>query len=305
MTSTQEATQEAKTTVYKPPTVWKDKPRPGLWGKLNQPHAGPREKRELPRGKHALQLYSMATPNGVKVGILLEELFDAYNKKNGFDYDAWLISIIKGDQFTSGFTNVNPNQKIPALLHYDGKESAPIRVFESASILLYLAENFDPDHKFLPADARGKAEAISWLFWQVGSAPYFGGGGFGHFFSAETKIESAVDKYTLEAKRQLDVLEHHLAGKDAKTSGAGGPYILGKNFSVADMAIWPWYGRKVLEDGTPAAKFLDVHKYPAVIAWAKKVADRPAVQRGARVNKSWGPEKEQLKERHSAADFAS
>jgi len=261
----------------------------------------------LPRGKHAIQLHSLGTPNGVKCTVLLEELVEAYP---GFDYDAWLVKI-SGEQFGSGFVGANPNSKIPAMLHYSGDDAAPpVRVFESACILLYLCESFDADRKFFPSsDPRRKAECLNWLFWQMGSAPYLGGG-FGHFYNyAPVKIKYAIDRFSMETKRQLDVLERHLGASDGKSVNGceGGPYMLGAEYSIADIAIWPWYGVLMLGKlyGNSAV-FLDVEKdYPHVLAWAKLISIRPAVQRGRKVNRPFGPPEDQLWERHSPEDFAT
>lgn len=270
--------------AYTPPAIWTWKP---IEGSTNRPVAGATHDAELPVGQHPLQLYSIGTPNGVKVTILLEELLALGHA--GAEYDAWLISINQGAQFGSGFVSVNPNSKIPALLDRSG--AAPIRIFESGAILQYLAEKFDA---FLPTTQPARAECLSWLFWQVGSAPFMGGG-FGHFYVyAPVKIEYAIDRYAMETKRQLDVLNRRLAEV---------PYVAGADYTIADMAIWPWYGAMVLGQLYNAAEFLQVQDYPHVRRWAEAIAQRPAVQRGRRVNKTWGPEAEQLRERHSAADF--
>mmetsp|Transcript_35219 Transcript_35219/g.68106 ORF Transcript_35219/g.68106 Transcript_35219/m.68106 type:complete len:350 (-) Transcript_35219:69-1118(-) len=285
---------------YELAKVWEYKPQGGTWGSLNKPTAGPQSEKELPKGKHPLQLHSMATPNGVKATILLEELHDAY----GLEYDAYPIKIGEGDQFTSGFVEANPNSKIPALLHYldeKGPSSKPRSIFESGAILMYLCEHFDKDHRFLPTEADKRAETLSWLFWQMGSAPYLGGG-FGHFYHyAPVKIEYAIDRFTMETKRQLDVLERHLSGKDGR---GGGPYMVGDTYTIADMAIWPWYGSLVLGRLYGGSdKFLQVEQYPHVLEWAHRIDAREAVRRGQMVNKLWGEESEQLPERHSAKDF--
>lgn len=273
---------------YTPPKVWEWKSRNGgEFASINRPIAGPTHEKELPLGRHPLQLYSLATPNGQKVTIMLEELLEA-----GFDaeYDAWLIRIGDGDQFGNGFVQVNPNSKIPALM--DHSVIPPLRVFESGSILVYLAEKFGA---FLPRDPAARTEAMNWLFWQMGSAPFLGGG-FGHFYAyAPVKIEYAIDRYTMEAKRQLDVLNRHLADHR---------FMAGEDYSIADMAIWPWYGQviagKVYGD---AATFLDAGIYTNVRRWYDEVAARPAVQRGIMVNKTSGDPSSQLWERHDASDF--
>ncbi len=274
---------------YIPPRVWTwDKPNGGKFANTNRPVAGPTHDRELPVGRHPLQLYSMATPNGVKVTILLEELLALGHA--GAEYDAWLIRIGEGDQFGSGFVAVNPNSKIPALLDRSGAE--PVRVFESGAILLHLAEKFGA---FLPAGP-GRAECLSWLFWQVGAAPYLGGG-FGHFYSyAPTKIEYAIDRFAMEAKRQLDVLDRRL--RECR-------YLAGDDYTIADIATWPWYGALVQGQLYEAAEFLSVQEYPHVIRWAEEIGRRPAVRRGRMVNRTWGPTTDQLPERHDAGDFAA
>lgn len=273
---------------YTPPRVWEWKQaNGGQFANINRPIAGATHQQALPRGEHPLQLYSLATPNGVKVTILLEELLALGHA--GAEYDAWLIRIQEGDQFGSGFVDVNPNSKIPALMDYSGEQ--PVRVFESGSILLYLAEKFGA---LLPQDAVGRTETLNWLFWQMGSAPYLGGG-FGHFYQyAPVKIEYAIDRFSMEAKRQLDVLNRRLADS---------PYLGGDSYSIADIAVWPWYGALVLGQLYGAAEFLQVDDYPHVQRWAREIAARPAVQRGRRVNRTWGEAAEQLAERHSAADL--
>ena len=273
---------------YTPPRVWEWKQaNGGQFANINRPIAGATHQQALPRGEHPLQLYSLATPNGVKVTILLEELLALGHA--GAEYDAWLIRIQEGDQFGSGFVGVNPNSKIPALMDYSGEQ--PVRVFESGSILLYLAEKFGA---LLPQDAVGRTETLNWLFWQMGSAPYLGGG-FGHFYQyAPVKIEYAIDRFSMEAKRQLDVLNRRLADS---------PYLGGDSYSIADIAVWPWYGALVLGQLYGAAEFLQVDDYPHVQRWAREIAERPAVQRGRRVNRTWGDAAEQLAERHSAADL--
>lgn len=274
--------------AYEPPKVWTwNKDAGGKLASINRPIAGPTHDAELPVGKHPLQLYSLATPNGVKVTVMLEELLALGH--TGAEYDAWLINILEGDQFGSGFVALNPNSKIPALAdHTDG---APIRVFESGSILLYLAEKFGA---FLPDDPRGRAETLSWLFWQIGAAPSLGGG-FGHFYAfAPVRLEYAIDRFAMEVKRQLDVLERNLADRD---------YIAGEQYTIADMAIWPWYGALVAGEFYGAAEFLQVHEYTNVRRWTDRVSERPAAQRGRMVNRPFGDPKMQLHERHAASDF--
>ena len=277
---------------YVPPKVWKwEQPNGGEFASINRPIAGPSHEKELPVGKHPLQLYSLGTPNGVKVTIMLEELLAAGH--SGAEYDAWLIRITKGEQFGSGFVAVNPNSKIPAMMDHAPKDGgAPIRLFESGSILLYLADKFGA---FLPKDIRGRTEALNWLFWQIGSAPFLGGG-FGHFFSyAPMKIQYAIDRYAMETKRQLDVLNRHLADHE---------YMAGSEYSIADMAIWPWYGRLALNQSyEDAGPFLSVHEYEHVQRWTKQIAERSAVKRGAMVNRTSGDPSKQLHERHDASDF--
>lgn len=273
---------------YVPPKVWRNESASGgQFASINRPIAGPTHDKVLPVGKHPLQLYSLATPNGVKVTILLEELLALGH--SGAEYDAWLIRIGEGDQFSSGFVEVNPNSKIPALL--DRSVEPAVRVFESGSILLYLAEKFAA---FLPKDLSARTESLNWLFWQMGSAPYLGGG-FGHFYAyAPEKFEYAINRFTMEAKRQLDVLERRLAQSR---------YLAGDEYSIADIAVWPWYGQLVRGNLYDAAEFLAVHEYPQVQRWAEEIAQRPAVQRGTRVNRTWGDEASQVPERHSAADL--
>ena len=275
-------------TLYTPPTVWKwNKENGGRFASINRPIAGPTHDKDLPIGRHPLQLYSLATPNGVKVTILLEELLAL--KHSGAEYDAWLIRITEGDQFGSGFVAVNPNSKIPALM--DRSSPKPIRVFESGAILLYLAEKFGA---FLPTDAATRAECLSWLFWQMGSTPYLGGG-FGHFYAyAPTKIEYAIDRFAMEVKRQLDVLDRRLAQSE---------YLAGADYTIADMAVWPWYGALAKGLVYEAAEFLQVQEYPHVQRWTDAIAKRPAVQRGRKVNRVWGELSDQLHERHDAGDF--
>ena len=276
------------TDSYTPPRVWKwDKANGGQFANINRPIAGATHDKDLPVGQHPLQLYSLATPNGQKVTILLEELLAAGH--TGAEYDAWLIRISEGDQFSSGFVSVNPNSKIPALLDRSGP--APQRVFESGSILLYLAEKFGA---FLPTDPAKRTEALSWLFWQMGSAPMLGGG-FGHFFAyAPEKFEYPIDRYTMEVKRQLDVLDRRLAETE---------FVGGDEYSIADIAIWPWYGGVALNRAYEAAEFLDTQSYTNLMRWAKQIDARPAVKRGRMVNKTNGPLSEQLHERHDASDF--
>ena len=278
-----------ETSEYEPPKVWKwNKDHGGRFASVNRPTAGAQHEKELPIGEHPLQLYSLGTPNGVKVTILLEELLALGH--SGAEYDAWYVSIDKGDQFGSGFVAVNPNSKIPALM--DHSTSPPTRVFESGAILVYLAEKFGA---FLP-QGPARAECFSWLFWQMGSAPYLGGG-FGHFYRyAPERNEYAINRFTMEVKRQLDVLDRNLADR---------PYLCGETYNLADIAVYPWYGALVMGELYEAAEFLDVTTYTHVRRWAEVIQRRPAVQRGRRVNRNWGPEEEQLPERHAASDFAS
>jgi GST-like protein len=274
---------------YVPPRVWKwEQPSGGQFANINRPIAGSTHEQELPVGKHPFQLYSLATPNGQKVSILFEELLEKGHKSA--EYDAWPIRIGEGDQFGSGFVNVNPNSKIPALVDRSGPE--PVRVFESGAILVYLAEKFG---EFLPASGPGRAETLSWLFWQMGSAPFLGGG-FGHFFTyAPEKIEYAINRYAMEAKRQFDVLNRRLAQSE---------YIVGADYTIADIAIWPWYGGVALGRSYPGAdEFLQTSDYEHLLRWAKTIDARPAVKRGRIVNKLSGDESEQLHERHDASDF--
>src|SRR5271167_986506 len=272
---------------YTPPRIWTwSQENGGAWASINRPIAGPTHDKELPVGHHPLQLYSLATPNGVKVTVMLEELLAAGHK--GAEYDAWLIRI-SGDQFGSGFVAVNPNSKIPALM--DRSDPIPIRVFESGAILLHLAEKFGA---FLPTRPEARAECLSWLFWQMGSAPYLGGG-FGHFYAyAPTKIEYAIDRFAMEVKRQLDVLDRRLAENE---------YIGGATYTIADIAIFPWYGGLAKGWQYGAAEFLAVQDYANVQRWADAIAARPAVQRGRKVNCAWGELSDQLHERHDAGDF--
>ncbi len=274
--------------TYTPPRVWTwVKGNGGKFANINRPTAGATHDHELPRGQHPLQLYSLATPNGVKVTIMLEELLALGIAEA--EYDAWLIRINEGDQFGSGFVEINPNSKIPAML--DTSLSPPLRLFESGSILLYLAEKFGA---FLPRDVRGRAECLNWLFWQVGSAPLLGGG-FGHFYAyAPEKFQYPIDRYTMETKRQLDVLNRQLAQQR---------YVAGEEYSIADMAIWPWYGGVATNEVYAAAEFLEAHTYTHVLRWAQEIGQRPAVQRGRKVNRSWGEPDEQVPQRHSAKDL--
>lgn len=273
---------------YTPPAVWTwETESGGTWASINRPIAGPTHDKELPVGKHPLQLYSLATPNGVKVTVLLEELLAAGFKDA--EYDAHLIRIGDGEQFGSGFVDINPNSKIPALL--DQSTASPTRVFESGAILLYLAEKFGA---FIPEDNAGRTQCLNWLFWQMGSAPYLGGG-FGHFYSyAPVKIEYCIDRFTMETKRQLDVLDRHLAENT---------YICGDSYTIADIAIWPWYGQVVLNTVYEAAEFLDTASYKHLNRWTHAISERSAVQRGRMVNRTFGEPSSQLHERHDASDF--
>lgn len=273
---------------YTPPKVWSaGQANGGTFASINRPVSGATREQELPVGEHSLQLYSMGTPNGVKVTIMLEELLAAGHQ--GAEYDAWLIEIGKGDQFSSGFVAVNPNSKIPAMV--DRSFDPPLYLFESGSILLYLAEKFGA---FLPTDTRARAETINWLMWQMGSAPFVGGG-FGHFYAyAPIKIEYAIDRYAMETKRQLHVLDTHLAGRD---------YVAGDEYTIADMAIWPWYGM-MMKDGYGAQEFLSVGEYANLQRWVDRIGEREAVRRGRMVNRTFGKPESQLRERHSANDFA-
>ncbi|HCS28914.1 MAG TPA: glutathione-dependent disulfide-bond oxidoreductase [Spongiibacteraceae bacterium] len=274
---------------YTPPKVWTwDQASGGNFASINRPIAGATHDKELPVGEHPLQLYSLATPNGVKVTILLEELL-ALGKAEA-EYDAWLINIMDGDQFGSGFTAINPNSKIPAMA--DHSASPPIRIFESGAIMMYLAEKFNA---FLPTNAADRAECLSWLFWQMGSAPFLGGG-FGHFYAyAPEKFEYPINRYAMEVKRQLDVLDRTLASRT---------FLCGDEYTIADMAVYSWYGALVEGKLYEAGEFLQVHTYTHVVRWAQEIHDRPAVKRGRRVNRVWGEESEQAPERHSAADLA-
>ncbi|SDJ70343.1 glutathione-dependent disulfide-bond oxidoreductase [Microbulbifer yueqingensis] len=273
---------------YQPPRVWKwDKDSGGKFANINRPVAGPTHEKALPVGEHPLQLYSLATPNGVKVTVMLEELLALGH--DGAEYDAHLIDITEGDQFGSGFVEVNPNSKIPAML--DQSMHPPIRVFESGSILLYLAEKFGA---FLPHTPAQRTETLNWVFWQMGAAPLLGGG-FGHFYAyAPEYYEYPIDRYTMEVKRQLDVLDRQLAEH---------PYVAGNEYTIADMAIWPWYGALVKDKVYDAAEFLEAHTYKNVLRWTDEIARRPAVQRGRMVNRTWGDPASQLHERHDASDF--
>ncbi|WP_158971753.1 glutathione-dependent disulfide-bond oxidoreductase [Chachezhania sediminis] len=276
------------TDTYVPPKVWTwEKPSGGNFASINRPVSGPTHDKELPVGKHPHQLYSLATPNGVKVNILFEELLAAGHEDA--EYDAWLINIGEGEQFGSGFVGVNPNSKIPALMDYSTPK--PTRVFESGAILMYLAEKFNAFQTKDPAD---RAEMLSWLMWQMGSAPFLGGG-FGHFYAyAPEKYEYPINRYAMETKRQLDVLDKHLADKE---------FMLGDEYTIADMAIWPWYGNLCLGRAYDAGEFLDVQSYKNVVRWAEMLDERPAVKRGRMVNKAMGELSGQLRERHDASDF--
>jgi GST-like protein len=274
--------------TYTPPKVWTwNKENGGKFASINRPTAGAREEKTLPVGKHPFQLYSLATPNGVKVTLMLEELLAAGHAEA--EYDAHIINIGEGAQFGSDFVKINPNSKIPALL--DRSQNPPIRLFESGSILLYLADKFDA---FIPKDAAARAECINWLFWQMGSAPYLGGG-FGHFYAyAPEKFEYPIIRFAMEVKRQLDVLDQNLAKRR---------YIAGDSYTIADMAIWPWYGTLVAGKLYEAAEFLSVHEYKHVSRWQDQINARPAAQRGRMVNRAWGEPASQLRERHDASDF--
>ena len=282
----------SETATYTPPKVWRWlSENGGTWAKTNRPTAGATHEETLPVGRHPLQLYSLGTPNGVKVTILLEELLAL--GKEGAEYDAYLIRISKGEQFGSGFVALNPNSKIPALL--DQSTTPPTRVFESGAILLYLAEKFGAYVPTLPDQASARAECLSWLFWQMGSAPYLGGG-FGHFYAyAPEKFEYPLDRYTMEVKRQLDVLDKNLSERR---------FLCGDDYNIADIATYAWYGNLVLNDAYKASEFLDAASYEHVVRWATEIEKRPAVQRGRRVNKTWGPEELRVPERHDASDIA-
>jgi GST-like protein len=275
-------------TPYTPPPVWTwNKPNGGQFASINRPVAGATHDKALPVGRHPLQLYSLATPNGVKVTVLLEELLSAGH--GGAEYDAWPIRISDGDQFGSGFVDVNPNSKIPALLDQGGAQ--PLRVFESGAILLYLADKFGA---LIPGDRAGRTECLNWLFWQMGSAPYLGGG-FGHFYAyAPSKLEYPIDRFAMETKRQLDVLDRRLADS---------AFLAGSDYTIADIAVWPWYGALALGQLYDAAEFLQVDGYVNLQRWAQQIAARPAVQRGRMVNRTWGEPADQLWERHDASDF--
>ncbi len=274
--------------TYAPPKVWSaNKENGGRFASINRPTAGATYEKELPVGRHPFQLYSQGTPNGVKVTVMLEELLAEGHA--GAEYDAWLIRINEGEQFGSGFVSVNPNSKIPALMDRSG--ASPIRVFESGAILVYLAEKFGA---FLPAESAKRAECLSWLFWQMGSAPFLGGG-FGHFYAyAPAKIEYAIDRYAMEVKRQLDVLDQRLAHST---------YLAGDEYTIADMAVWPWYGLLAMGQLYDAGEFLQVETYANVLRWTNLIAQRPAVQRGRMVNRTSGDPAKQLRERHDASDF--
>lgn len=274
--------------TYTPPEVWTwNKESGGRFASINRPIAGPTHDKDLPVGRHPLQLYSLATPNGVKVTVMLEELLAAGHA--GAEYDAWLIRINEGDQFSSGFVDINPNSKIPALCDHSG--ATPVRVFESGAILLYLAEKFGA---FVPTDPAARAECLSWLFWQMGSAPYLGGG-FGHFYAyAPLKVEYAIDRFAMEVKRQLDVLDRRLGESE---------YLGGADYTIADMAVWPWYGALVKGLVYEAGTFLQVQEYKNVQRWTDQIAERPAVKRGRMVNRVMGDPASQLHERHEASDF--
>ncbi len=276
------------TEAYIPPKVWTwNKKESDKFSTTNRPIAGATHDKPLNVGKHPLQLYSMATPNGVKVTVMLEELLALGH--TGAEYDAWPINIGDGDQFGSGFVEVNPNSKIPAMM--DHSVTPPLRIFESGAILLYLADKFGA---LIPRDLAGRTDCLSWLFWQMGSAPFVGGG-FGHFYDyAPEKLEYPINRFAMETKRQLDVLDRHLAGKD---------WIAAGQYSIADIAIWPWYGNLVLGRQYNAAEFLDVASYKNVVKWAKKIDARPTVIRGRKVNRTWGEPGDQLPERHDASDF--
>jgi GST-like protein len=275
-------------TEYTPPKVWSwDQESGGKFASINRPVAGATHDRDLPVGRHPLQLYSLATPNGVKVTVMLEELLALGH--SGAEYDAWLIRINEGDQFGSGFVGVNPNSKIPALMDTSGE--TPVRVFESGAILQYLAEKF---RAFLPASGAARAECLSWLFWQMGSAPFLGGG-FGHFYAyAPAKFAYPINRYAMEVKRQLDVLDRRLAEHR---------FLAGDDYTIADMAVWPWYGTLVKSELYEAGEFLGVHEYRHVLRWTDEIAARPAVERGRKVNRTWGEPSGQLHERHDASDF--
>ena len=274
--------------AYTPPKVWSwNKEAVNRFSAINRPIAGPTHEKVLQVGKHPIQLYSLGTPNGVKVTVMLEELLARGHE--GAEYDAWLININRGDQFSSGYVDINPNSKIPVMVDHSGPK--PVRVFESGAILLYLAEKFG---EFLPKEHVARTEALNWLFWQMGSAPFLGGG-FGHFYAyAPEKWEYPIDRYAMEAKRQLDVLDRRLAETE---------YLAGDQYTIADMAVWPWYGAMVKGILYDAGEFLAVHEYKNVIRWTDQIAERPAVKRGRIVNRTWGAPESQLFERHDASDF--
>ena len=274
--------------TYTPPEVWQnDTENGGRFAGINRPTAGAREEKSLPVGEHDFQLYSLATPNGVKATIMFEELLEAGH--SGAEYDAWTVNIGDAAQFTSGFVDLNPNSKIPALLDRSGPE--PLRVFESGAILMHLAEKFGA---FLPTDPAKRTECLNWLFWQMGAVPFLGGG-FGHFYAyAPEKYEYPINRYTMEVKRQLDVLDRRLADNR---------FLSGDDYTIADMAVWPWYGALVTNKVYEAAEFLEAHTYKNVLRWEAEIAERPAVQRGRMVNRAWGEPSEQLRERHDASDF--
>ena len=279
----------SETSAYTPPKVWKwDKESGGKFASINRPIAGATHEKELPVGKHPLQLYSLATPNGVKVTIMLEELLAAGQERA--EYDAWYIDINEGDQFGSGFVGINPNSKIPALV--DNSTNPSVRVFESGSILLYLADKFGA---LIPQDHAGRTECLNWLFWQMGSAPYLGGG-FGHFYAyAPEKYEYPINRFAMETKRQLDVLDRHLADNE---------FMCGKEYTISDIAIWPWYGTLVFgKIYGESSTFLDTQSYKNVVRWAEQIAGRRAVQRGRLVNRGWGEDWEQVRERHTPSDL--
>ncbi|WP_374574635.1 glutathione-dependent disulfide-bond oxidoreductase [Phenylobacterium sp.] len=278
----------ADSSAYTPPKIWTwNKENGGRFANINRPISGPTHEKDLPVGRHPMQLYSLATPNGVKATVMLEELLELGH--SGAEYDAWLIQINQGDQFSSGFVAVNPNSKIPALMDRSGPE--PIRVFESGAILVHLAEKFGA---FLPTRQPARAECLSWLFWQMGSAPYLGGG-FGHFYAyAPTKIEYAIDRFAMEVKRQLDVLDKRLGESE---------YLAGDEYTIADIAVWPWYGGLAKGLLYEAGEFLQVQEYKNVIRWTDAISERPAVKRGRMVNRGWGEPSSQLLERHDASDF--
>ncbi|MDJ0878936.1 MAG: glutathione-dependent disulfide-bond oxidoreductase [Halieaceae bacterium] len=275
--------------AYEPPKVWTwDSESGGQFANINRPIAGPTHDKELPVGKHPIQLYSLGTPNGVKVTVMLEELLALGHE--GAEYDAWIINIGDGDQFSSGFVDVNPNSKIPAMVDHSG--DTPLRLFESGAMLIHLAEKFG---EFLPTDTAARAETLCWLMWQMGSAPFLGGG-FGHFYAyAPEKYEYPINRYAMEVKRQLDVLDRNLAERE---------YLAGDDYTIADMATWPWYGVLVTGKIYEAQEFLDVESYKNVMRWANQIKERPAVQRGRRVNTAWGDEELQVPERHDASDIS-